>query len=143
MKLAPNVKVKTFPWTVIPLFSTYTAHAIYPNVYLPRHIFNNLLTNNPRPEYVSVLIHEQTHITRQKRMGWFIWGLRYCLFPLFRFEEEIAAITQSMKYLKTYGLTWDTKRSAKFLSSYLYLWCVDFHTAKKTLDRIWKSIPTK
>lgn len=143
MKLPQNVKVKTFPWTVLPVTSTYTAHAIYPNVYLPHHIYDNLLTNNPNPEYVSVLIHEQTHIERQKQMGWFIWGLQYCLFPSFRFHEEIAAITPSMKYVKECGLQWNTKRSATFLSSYLYLWCVDFHAAKKTLDQIWQSLPNK
>lgn len=69
MKLASNVKIKGFPWTILPVFSKYTAHAIYPNVYVPKEIYNDLKTNNPNPKNVAILIHEQTHIARQKKMG--------------------------------------------------------------------------
>lgn len=143
MKLPKNVKVKAFPWTVFPLLSKYTAHAIYPNVYIPHHMYTNLAGPNPNPEYVSVLIHEQTHIKRQKAMGWFIWGFRYCTSSKFRFTEELAAITTSMEYLKKKGIAWNTARSAHFLSSYLYLWCTDYQTAKKKLDDAWNLISSR
>lgn len=140
MKLFNNIKVKGFPWTILPLFSTYTAHAIYPNVYVPKDIYANLLSGNPDPKNISILIHEQTHIKRQKQMGWFIWGLKYCLSGKFRFEEELAAIKESMKYLKKKNITCDTERSVRFLSGYLYLWCVSYEEAKRKLDDAWKEV---
>lgn len=72
MKLQSNVKIKKFPWTIIPLLSTHTAHAIYPNIYLPKQVYEDLLSDDPKQKNVSVLIHEQTHIKRQKEMGWFL-----------------------------------------------------------------------
>lgn len=139
MKLPNNVKIKDFPWTVLPVLSTYTAHTIYPNVYVPKHIYEDLLSKNPNPKSVSVLIHEQTHIKRQRQMGWFVWGLRYCFLGSFRFEEELVAIKESMKYMKERKIDWDTKRTAKFLSGYLYLWCVPYKKAKFELDKAWKN----
>jgi hypothetical protein len=137
MKLAKNIRVKKFPWTVLPIISTYTAHAIYPNIYVPRHIYDDLKSKNPEPRNVATLIHEQTHIDRQKKDGWFIWGLKYCLVASFRLDEELQAIKASMKYMKQKKQTWDTARTAKFLSSYLYLWCVSYEKAKYLLDDTW------
>ena len=140
MKLATHIKIKKFPWTVLPLFSTYTAHAIYPNIYLPRDIYNNLASKSPAPRNVATLIHEQTHIDRQKKMGRFRWGIKYCFVPSFRLNEELVAIGASMKYMKQKGEKWDTARSAQHLSSYLYLWCVRYEDAKKKLDTIEKKL---
>lgn len=137
MNLPSNVKVKSFPWTILPLFSTYTAHAIYPTIYIPKNIHEDLLSKSPNPKNVSILIHEQTHIKRQKQIGWFLWGLKYCFSGKFRFEEELAAVRESMKYLKKRNIEWDTARSAKFLSSYLYLWCTSYREAKRKLDEAW------
>lgn len=137
MKLQSNVRIKNFPWTILPVFSKYTAHAIYPNIYIPRHIYENLLSKNPDPKNISVLIHEQTHIQRQKQIGWFLWGIKYCFSKNFRFNEEIVAIEESMKYLKRQNFKWDTDRTAKFLSGYLYFWCVPYEIAKRKLDKIW------
>lgn len=125
---------------MLPLFSTYTAHAIYPNIYVPKHIFDDLKKEVPEPKNVAVLIHEQTHIDRQRKMGWLIWGFRYCFSGTFRFEEELTAITASMKFYKQNNLIWDTNRTANFLSSYLYLWCINKRTAKVKLDEIWEKL---
>ena len=137
MRLPRNVKVKSFPWSVLPLFSTYTAHALYPNVYIPKHIYEDLQSKNPNPKNVSVLIHEQTHINRQKQMGWLLWGLKYCASRKFRFEEELAAVKESMKYLKKKKVKLDINRKAKLLSSFLYLWCISYDEAKSKLDDAW------
>ena len=139
MKIPSNVKVKKFPWTILPVFSKYTAHAIYPYIYVPKYIYTNLRNKNPNPKYVSVLIHEQAHLKRQKKMGWLKWGLGYVFSPSFRFAEELAAIKTAMKYLKKKNLTWDTKKSAGFLLGYLYLWCVNYETAKRKLDEAWSN----
>jgi len=138
MILAKHIKIKKFPWTVLPLFSTYTAHAIYPYIYLPEEIYRDLTSKKPTPRNVATLIHEQTHIDRQKKVGWLIWGLKYCFIPSFRLNEELVAIGSSMKYMKQKGEKWDTARSAQFLSSYLYLWCVSYEVAKQKLDSVWK-----
>ncbi|HWA52240.1 MAG TPA: hypothetical protein VG895_04250 [Patescibacteria group bacterium] len=134
MELPSNVKIKTFPWTALPLLGKYTAHAIYPNIYIPKNIYENLKSKNPNPEYVSVLLHEQTHIKRQKQAGWFIWGLKYCFSRNFRFNEEFEAIKTQIKYLKSKNMKFDTARRAKYLSGPLYLWCISYKEAKEKLD---------
>ncbi|OGM15488.1 hypothetical protein A2V56_03785 [Candidatus Woesebacteria bacterium RBG_19FT_COMBO_42_9] len=137
MQIPSNVRVKKFPWTILPILSKYSAHAIYPNVYLPRNIYEDLLTKQPNSKNVSILVHEQTHIERQKQLGWLLWGFKYCFIGRFRLNEELEAIKSSMKYLKSKGKYWDTEKSAKSLSGYLYLWCVDFKTAKAKLEKAW------
>ena len=137
MKLPKNVKSKNFIWNLFP-FSRYTAQAIYPNIYFTKEVFDNLKSKNPNPRYIAALKHEQTHIERQKKMGWFKWGLSYMLLPKFRFNEELEAIKSGMKYLKSKGETFDTNRSARFLSGWLYLWCVSYKKAKFNLDKAWK-----
>lgn len=140
MKLNPHIKPKPKFWKYIPWLTTFTANAIYPNIYLPLQVYDDLLTENPKPKNVSVLIHEQTHLKRQKEMGWLVFGLKYLLFPKFRFNEELMAIKESMKYLKKKNITFDTERRARFLSSWIYLWPVSYEYAKKELDGAWTSV---
>lgn len=136
MKLSPNVKIKRGLWKVFP-FSKYTAQAIYPNIYFSEKVYENLISNKPKPRYIASLLHEQTHINRQKEMGWIKWGLKYIISPQFRFREELEAIKASTKYLKKEE-DFDTARIAKYLSGWLYLWCVSYEKAKEELDRVWK-----
>jgi hypothetical protein len=138
MKLLKNIKIKKFPFTKLPIISSYNAYTIYPNIYISKNTYDNLQTKSPNPKNVAVLIHEQTHIKRQKETGWFLWGLKYCFLKKFRFNEELVAIKESMKYLKIKNIKWDTEKSAKYLSSYLYLWCTDYKNAKEKLDKIYK-----
>lgn len=137
MKLPSNVKVKNGFWRIFP-FSKYTAQAIYPNIYFQRNVFNNLKSREPNPLYVAALKHEQTHIKRQKEIGPFIWGLKYVFSSKFRLNEEIEALKSTMKHLKINGFDFDTSQKAQILSSWLYLWCVSYRKAKKSLDKIWK-----
>ena len=137
MKLPKNVKVKGFPWTILPIFSTYTGHAIYPNIYIPKHIYEDLQTKHPKSTSVSILLHEQTHIKRQGKIGWLRWGLLYLLSPSFRFNEELEAIKSSMKYLRRKGGVFNTSKRAKYLSGWLYLWCMNYDKAKEELDNAW------
>lgn len=137
MELPPNVKQKTLIWNIFP-FSKYTAQAIYPNIYLTREVYENLKSDRPNTRYIAVLKHEQTHIEREKRMGWIKWGLGYVFLPKFRFNEEFEAIKSSMGYLKKRKSSFDTERSAKYLSGWLYLWCVSYKKAKCELDKAWQ-----
>jgi 2-methylisocitrate lyase-like PEP mutase family enzyme len=137
MKLPLNVKPKNFIWNLFP-FSKYTAQAIYPNIYFTKDVYENLKSDKPNPRYIAALKHEQTHIERQKRTGWVKWGFSYVIFPKFRFDEELEALKSSMKYLKERKEDFDTQRSAKFLSGWLYLWCVSYKKAKLELDKAWQ-----
>ena len=62
----------------------------------------------------------------------------YLISPSFRFKEELEAIRASMKYLKRKDVQFDTSKRAKYLSSWLYLWCVSYDIAKEELDKAWK-----
>jgi hypothetical protein len=138
MKLPNNIKIKGKLWNISPLLSTYTCQAIYPNIYVPKYIYENINSKNPRPEYLAMIIHEQTHIERQKKHGWILWGLKYIFISQFRFNEELIAIKSGMKYLKKHSIKVDITRKAKFLSSYVYLWCVSYEKAKQELDMAWQ-----
>lgn len=137
MKLSSNIKVKKGLANIFP-FSKYTAQAIYPNVYLPQKVYDNLKTNKPKAEYVAILLHEQKHIQRQKKEGWLKWDLKYLLSPQFCFNEELAAIKVSMKYLKKHQKKYDLKRKAKILSGWLYLKPVTYQDAKQELEKAWE-----
>jgi hypothetical protein len=126
--LAPNIKSKSW-------FLQNTAQAIEPNIYLPKKIHDNLNSKNPDPKNLAILIHEQTHIKRQKEMGLLKWGIKYIFLPKFRFEEEILAIKAQMRYLKKRKIKFDIEKSAKYLSSWLYLRPVSYKIAKKELKR--------
>lgn len=142
MRLPSNIKSKNLIWGLLP-FSKSTAQAIYPNIYFRKEVYNNLKSVNPKPHYVAALKHEQTHIARQRKMGWFKWCLSYIFFPKFRFNEEFEAIKSSMPYLKSKNCTFDSGKTAKYLSGWLYLWCIPYKKAKSKLDRAWKNIAAK
>lgn len=119
MKLRENIKVK---------MGDRIAWAIYPNIYLPRKVFENLKKEKPNPKYLDILRHEEMHIKRQKKMGTLKWLVKYIFSPKFRFNEEIKAIKAQKKF--------DLEKSAKSLSGWLYFWPVSYNTAKKELEKI-------
>lgn len=123
----------------IPGFS-YTAQAVSPYIFVAKEVFESLCSKNPNPKFIAVLEHEKKHIEREKELGFFNFGIKYLFSPEFRFQEELLAIKEGMKYLKKKGLGFDTARSAKFLSSWLYLWMVKYERAKKELDKLWEEI---
>ena len=134
------VREKPKIWEFIPWLSSYTAQAIYPNIYVSKEVYEDLGKKKPNPKFVAVLEHEKKHIERQKELGFIKFGIGYLFFPKFRFQEELSAIREGTKYLKKNKLTFNTERSAKYLSSWLYLWMVSYDKAKKELDRIWHEI---
>ncbi len=136
MRLDSNIRIKKGFWWFIPLLSKYTANAIYPNIYLPEEVYINLESDNPKPRYVGTLIHEQSHIKRQKEVGWLKWGMRYVFSSSFRYQEELAAIKEQVNYLRKQGVEYDVEKSARYLSGPLYLWCVSYEKAKEDLGSI-------
>ena len=138
MLLEQNIKSKPKWWGIIPFLSSFTANAIYPNIYLPKRVYENLKSDNPKQKWVAILKHEQEHLKREKEIGPIIFGLKYLFLPSFRFQEEIIAIKAQIKHLKSVGENFDTDKSAGFLSSWLYLWPVTYARAKQSLDKLWK-----
>ena len=139
MKLPSNIKIKKGLLKILPL-SKYTAQAIYPNIYFPKHVYENLISNKPRLQNIAILMHEQIHIERAHQVGFIIWNLKYIFLSKFRFEEELEAEKVSIKYLKKLNFPLDINKRAKKLSSYLYLWCVSYEKAKRELDKIWNEV---
>lgn len=136
MRLDKNVKTKVGFWKLIPFLANKTAHGIYPNVYLPEHIFNDLKSKTPNPYNVALLLHEQEHIKRQKVQGIVFWLLKYIFIPKFRFKEELQADIPKIKYLKSKRLEFDLEKRAKQLSGWIYLWPVSYKYASEKLDKL-------
>ncbi len=140
MKLPRNVKVKSGLWNLVPWLSNNTAQGIYPNIYLPKFVYESLVSDNPSPWHVAQFIHEKEHIKRQKKFGLKKWLLKYIFLPRFRFEEEIEADVPKMRYLKSRKLNPYIEKRARQLSSWLYLWPVPYEEAKKKLQIVWKEV---
>jgi hypothetical protein len=138
VELPSNAKKKGFVWKFLyPISPKQMSSAIYPNVYLAPHIWDGLHKNPPDHLSVAVLLHEQEHIKRQKKMGWIKWGLRYTFDEKFRLEEELAAVVPMMKYMKENNQTMDLPKMARNLSGYIYLWCVSYDEALRRLREMW------
>lgn len=140
MNLSSNIKIKSWYWNLIPWVGNTTAQGIYPNIYLPKWVYDNLKSKNPSPWHQALLLHEGEHLKRQKKYGPNKWFLRYMFDPKFRFEEEIAADVPKMKFLKKKKLNPYINQRAKRLSSWLYFWPVSYKTAKRELEKIWTSV---
>lgn len=137
-----NIKVKRKPfiWCFIPFLRSYTAQAIYPNIYVVKEAFESLSSKDPNPRYIASLEHELTHIQRQKEIRFFKWGVKDILSPQFRLQEELLAMRETMRYLKKRKLKFDFDRSARFLSSYLYFRMASYKQVKKKLEEIWDQL---
>lgn len=130
MKLSKNIKPKIGLWKFLPkIISTKTAQCIYPFIFLPEHIYKDLISTTPKPSSAALLLHEQVHYERQKREGIILWSILYIISPKFRFNEELLAFKEQIEYLKKHNLTLDLESRAKRLSSWLYLWCVSYEKA--------------
>lgn len=112
----------------------------YNKIYLRRDIYNNLLKQDPSPENISILIHEQTHLKRSGGKVGFIRGLKYWFNSRIRYTEEVAANREQLKYLKKHGCNFDFEKRAKHLSGFRYLFCTSYNKALRDLRKIWEEI---
>lgn len=138
MTVEPHIKAKPGFFRLIPWISNRTANALYPFIFLPREIYQNLQSENPDIKHVALLIHEQTHYNRQQKIGIVKFGVQYLFSPTFRFNEELIAVQEAMRYLKRQGQVFDIDMKAKHLSSWLYLWPVSKTYAREQLQRLWE-----
>lgn len=121
----------------LPLIGKSTAQCLGPIILIPDPIYHDLQTNHPNPKHIALLIHEETHRIRQKQIGILKFAYQYLFNSKFRFQEELLAVKEAMKYLKKNNFKFEFDQNSKFLSSYVYLWPVSKEYAKKQLEKVW------
>lgn len=127
-------------WRYLPYLSKTRGLLFINRIYLRADIFDNILTDSATPHNVSVLIHEQTHYNRMLKQGMIPFGIKYLFSRSGRYEEEFAAITEQMRYLKKYNAQYDIRRGASALSGPYYLWCTKYETAYTELSKCWENL---
>ena len=127
-------------WKHLPILSRQDGSTILGTIYFKEHIYENLRTKNPKPQYIGFLLHEETHRSRIQRIGKIRFGIKYFFSRKFRFTEELEANRVQMAYLKKNKVEVDLDRRAKILSSYLYFWPVSYDYAKKQLQKVWQDL---
>ncbi len=137
------------PWYVIskgsllhhfPFIGKTTAQSLGLIILIPDPIYRDLQTDHPNPKHIALLIHEETHRKRQKEIGILKFAYQYLFKSTFRFQEELLAVREGMKYLKKNKITFDFEKNAMFLSDYIYLWPVSKEYTKKELKKVWDEI---
>jgi hypothetical protein len=124
----------------LPLIGKSTAQSLGPIILIPNNIYQDLKSDNPNPKHLALLVHEETHRKRQKEQGYFKFAIRYLFNSNFRFQEELLAVKEAMKYLKKNNIPFDFDKNAKFLSNYVYLWPVSKEYAEKELKKVWNEV---
>jgi len=135
MEIDYQLRPKRFLWRLVPGSNT-TAQAIYPNIYLPKSVYENLTSSSPKTEYLAVLEHEKVHIKSQKRLGLIKSFFMYLFNSNFRFEEELAAYKVQIKILKQNKQKFHLNKIAKHLSGPMYLWSTSYKNALERLQNI-------
>ena len=140
MKLPGYIFPKPQFGKYVPFFGTNVAYNVGPFIFLPKDIYKDLEKDNPKPEHIALLIHEETHRKRQKEIGFVKFGLQYIFNPKYRFNEELIATKEGMRYLKKHKRPFDFDKRASLMSGFLYLWPVSKYYAKKELEKVWDEV---
>lgn len=140
MKLPPYVRPYPKIWKWLPFTKSFGGNTIYPYIFLREDYYQDLLTDNPKPQSVAVLKHEEFHKSRQHEMGLFRFILGNYFLPRARLEEELHAYEVSMREWKKAGLEFPIESLAKNLSGWMYLWVTSYDDAKTKLEKIWKDV---
>lgn len=115
-----------------------TAQAIFPNIFLPQWLYYLHITDKNFFRAAAVIAHERQHLINQERIGVWKWYFKYFMSKKFRLYEELIATEAEMKVHKQRKIMYDFHLHAKSLSGYLYIWMIDFDTALKLLDELWR-----
>lgn len=135
-KLANYIQPKYFWLKFIPLLSNNIANSIYPFIFLPKEVFDNLKTNRPNPYYIALLIHEEKHRERQKQKLFSFW-IKYLLSSSFRFAEELIAVKTGIKYLKENNIPFYFNDKNKKELKCLYFWPISRYYNMENLKKLW------
>ena len=124
-------------FSLIPFLSTTMACTIFGKIYFPLDQYNDLVSDNPSNLVKSVYIHELVHVTRQNEQGSLLWNIKYLCNKKFRLQEELAAIQEQMKFLKSVNEVYDIERKAKQFAGSDYLWVCSYQEGKSILQNLW------
>lgn len=138
MNIPKNIYKQPSFYKFIPWLKRHKAGTIGYVVFIRPDIFEDLKKDNPTPESVSVLLHEQEHLKNAREIGLIKFGLRYLLSGKGRFNEELSANKAAFKYLKDKNVTVDLEKKARILSSWLYWWPVKNDFALKEVKKAWE-----
>src|SRR3989344_1846603 len=105
MKLGKYIKPKPWFFKFVPILSKYTANSLYSYIFVPHDVYEDLKSQNPNYRHRALLIN-----------------------------EELLAVREAMRFLKKNNISFDFEKSSRLLSSYLYLWPVSKHYAKRELE---------
>ena len=140
MKLPQYVRRRSRLVDKIPTFRKARGEATPFGIFLRGDVYDDLLKENPKPENIVVLIHEEKHRKHQKEMGIFMFGVKYYASRKFRFEEELSCYISMMEVMKKNKIKFDIEGIARKLSGPMYYWSIDYKTAKFRLESAWKKI---
>jgi hypothetical protein len=134
-------KVKKIPgwWRWVPFLQIDVAATVYPYMYFPKDVFDDLRSDSPDKNNFSILVHERVHLERQIQYGALAWNLKYIFSKKFRLKEELEAITVQMKYMKENNLEYNIERKASQFASCLYLWVLPEDKARDVLTKLWNT----
>lgn len=135
-----DIEIRKKPWWTFLYMRRASAFTTLDKIYVNKKIFKQIKNNDLSVKNKAILEHEITHIKRFRKFGLWEVEIRYWLDKNFRYEEEIAAIENQMKVIKKHGKKYDFEKTAKSLSGFGYLWCVNYNKALKDLKNIWNNL---
>lgn len=138
--IEPPIKATPNSWQYIPFLLADIASTIYPNIYLPQEIYDDVQSDHPSPDNLAIVVHEMTHLERQKGTSPLWWNVRYIVSKKFRLREELFAIANEMQYRAENNLDYDIDRKARHFSSSVYGWVATHDDAQVFLGRLWQEI---
>lgn len=121
-------------------FQSWLAFAIAPFIFLPLPMYTEFKSGAMSALTESVLLHERTHIKRQRAAGLLIFGWKYLTNKHFRLQEELAAIEAQMRFLKSCGEVYNIERMARFFASSTYGYVLTYDDAHRTLSALWERV---
>jgi hypothetical protein len=140
MNIPSYIKPKPLIFKVILFLRYNVANCIYPFIFTPRAIYNNLVSENQNPYYLALIIHEEVHYKKQKELGILIFGLKYIFSKEFRLKEELNAIKASIKYLKSNNILLDLEKVDLSSSDYLFLWPISKYYKIEDIKKFYQEI---
>lgn len=138
MKIQSYIKPKPDLFKYIPWLSSNVANTLYPFIFLPKEIYNNLVSHLPNQKYIALLVHEQFHYRRQQEMGAVVFGIKYLFSSKFRFSEELDAVKAAVNYLKQQNITVDIESFNLDNPEYLFLWPISKHYEPEKLKELYE-----
>ena len=135
-------KIKPFSFWDILLYGSRGAKGVtkYPYIYFHKVIYDDLISTNPNPINIAMVLHEFEHIKRMDQIGKSKFKLKYLFSGQFRLQEEIEADKPRFKYLKKLNIKPDLDNRAKILSGAVYFWMISYKKALELLQKTWDDI---